>query len=151
MKLTDTQWLLVEPHLPACTASPLGGRPALNRRPILEAILHKLATGRPWYDLPFDSPSYATVYRCYHEWQRAGVLIAILGALSRDLQTRGGLDLTTYFTPDRSGDTLDQLARLIADWRGTWQLNTALIYIGLATHAAARASRRRNRKTSLAR
>ena len=151
MKLTDTQWLLVEPLIPARTVSPRGGRPIFHRRPILDAILHKLATGCPWYDLPFDSPSYATVYRCYHEWQRAGVLLAILGALSRDLQTRGGLDLTTYFTPDRSGDTLEQLARLIADWRGTRQLNTALIYIGLATHAAARASRRRKRKTSLAR
>ena len=83
MKLTDTQWLLVEPLIPARTVSPRGGRPILHRRPILDAILHKLATGCPWYDLPFDSPSYATVYRCYHEWQRAGVLLAILGALSR--------------------------------------------------------------------
>ena len=151
MKLTDTQWLLVEPLIPARTVSPRGGRPILHRRPILDAILHKLATGCPWYDLPFDSPSYATVYRCYHEWQRAGVLIAILGALSRDLQTRGGLDLAAYIAPGQPGDLHAQLARLIADWRGTWQLDTALIYVGLATHAAARAFRRYEKKSRRAR
>jgi len=146
MKLTDTQWFLVESLIPARTVSPKGGRPILHRRPILDAILHKLATGCPWYDLPFDSPSYATVYRLYHEWRRDGVLAEVLRTLSRDLQTRGGLDLSAYFPPEQSGDALDQLARLVVDWRGTWQLNTALIYVGLATRAAARASRTHRRQ-----
>lgn len=145
LKLTDPQWLLVEPLLPTRTVSPRGGRPILHRRPILDAILHKLATGCPWYDLPFGCPPYSTVYRLYHEWRRDGVLAEILRALLHDLQARGGLDLAAYLTPGQSGDALDQFARLRADWRGTWQLNTALIYVGIATRAAARASRRRRR------
>jgi transposase len=147
-RLTDPQWLLVEPLLPTRNISPKGGRPILHRRPILDAILHKLATGCPWYDLPFDSPSFSTVYRCYHDWHRTGVLAAVLQTLRDDLQTRGGLDLAACFPPGPPGEAINQFARLIVDWRGTWQLNTALIYVGLATNAAARASRRQKSKSS---
>jgi transposase len=61
--LSPPQWELFQSVLPA---SPPGrGRPAPNNRFILEAILYKLASGLPWYDLPARYPSHQTAYRRY--------------------------------------------------------------------------------------
>jgi transposase len=61
--LMPPQWELLQSVLPA---SPPGrGRLALDNRLILEAILYKLASGLPWYDLPARYPSHQTAYRRY--------------------------------------------------------------------------------------
>ena len=49
-ELTDEQWALVEPHLPVSNART--GRPASDRRTLLNAIFWILVTGAPWRDLP---------------------------------------------------------------------------------------------------
>jgi len=44
-ELTDEQWALVEPHLPVSKART--GRPASDRRTLLNAIFWILVTGAP--------------------------------------------------------------------------------------------------------
>lgn len=151
MPLTDEQWLLVEPLLQQAESSglPVVGRPPSDSRQALDAVLHKLSTGCPWYDLPFDSLSYQTAYRRYRVWRDAGLLSEILRLLADDLHHRGGLDITQifrnrefYFTCDRGRRTLvypDQ-------WRATWQLDTALVLIGYAVQIATRAVHRSRRR-----
>ena len=59
--LTDEQWELLSPLLPA--AKP-GGRPrTVELREILNAILYVLRTGCAWRMLPHDLPPWQTVYK----------------------------------------------------------------------------------------
>ena len=68
MDLTDQQWQLLQPlfneHYPQPTPRSLevGGRPPIDPRPILDAILWKIRNNAPWYDLPRRYPSYQTAY-----------------------------------------------------------------------------------------
>lgn len=50
---TDEEWCFFEPF--TASASPLGGRPALDHRRLLDAIFWIARTGAPWRDLPADS------------------------------------------------------------------------------------------------
>lgn len=95
MDLTDEQWLLLQPliapHLPA--GNLLGGRPPIDERRVLDGIFWKLRNNAPWYDLPSSYPSHQTCYRRYRQWQRLGLLDAILQALYQDYLDRGGVDI----------------------------------------------------------
>ncbi len=56
--VTDEQWPLIEPHLPA--ARP-GGRPrTTDMRDVLDAIFYILRTGCQWRYLPVDLPPKST-------------------------------------------------------------------------------------------
>ena len=91
MSLTDEQWAFIRPLLPP--PSPASrGRPPVDQRCVLDAILWKVRTSSPWYNLPPGFPSWQTCYRCYHRWHCQGILNAILAALGIDLRDRGGFD-----------------------------------------------------------
>jgi putative transposase len=57
--LTDAQWALVAPHIPAAKS---GGRPrTTDVRAVLDAIIYLLRTGCQWRQLPSDFPPWPTV------------------------------------------------------------------------------------------
>jgi transposase len=141
--LTDEQWLLIQPLLPPPSEF-LRGRPPLDDRLILDAILWKFSTRSPWYDMPESFPSHQTCYRRYLFWQRRSVWNAILAALYEDLCQRGNLD------PQYAVDLgLIQVTKRFGQWdvrshptlEGSWQLSTALIFIGLALQSVNRHAR----------
>ena len=58
--LTDAQWALIAPHIPA--AKP-GGRPRRwPERDLVDAIRYVLRSGGPWRYLPDGYPPWGTVY-----------------------------------------------------------------------------------------
>jgi putative transposase len=69
--LNDTEWSLLEPHIPAIKA---GGRPAkYSRREIVNGILYVLRGGIAWRMMPHDLPAWDTVYAYYNRWRKAGI------------------------------------------------------------------------------
>lgn len=86
--LTDAQWALVEPLLPAPNT---GGRPEKHpRRDIVDAILYVVRTGCAWRQLPFDFPPWQTVYWYFVRWEEAKVTEQMLAVLRRRVRAARG-------------------------------------------------------------
>jgi transposase len=66
--LTDSQWELIEPHIPKQKM----GRPRTRNREILEAILYILSTSCRWEELPQCFPPKMTVFDRFKVWQKEG-------------------------------------------------------------------------------
>jgi transposase len=84
--LTDAQWNLIEPHLPAPKRR---GRPPTPLRPLLNAILYVVKSGCQWRLLPKTFPPWQTVYHRFRQWSRDhtwAALNARLRALVRKAQ-----------------------------------------------------------------
>ena len=90
-ELTDEQWALVEPHLPPPSAARTG-RPARDRRTLLNGIFWILSTGAPWRDLPERFGPWQTVYDHFRRWRQGGVFAAIIEALQVKLDDKGYID-----------------------------------------------------------
>ena len=134
MDLTDPQWHLLQPLIPRPTQDPRG-RPPLDERLILNAILWKLRADAPWYDLPGCYPSHQTCYRRFRQWRRLGVMDEIYRTLYQDLQERGGFDLQQAlheraFIVARKG--LRWVIVVRPDLHDSWQAATALLILRLA-------------------
>ena len=63
--LTDTQWALIRPMLPAPKKR---GRPPTDRRRVLDAILYVLRGGIQWRLMPAEFPPWQTVYHVFRQW-----------------------------------------------------------------------------------
>jgi putative transposase len=82
--VTDAQWALIEPHIPAST----GGRPRkTDMRDVVDAILYILRTGCQWRYLPIDFPPKSTVWRYFDRWRHDGTLDLIHDRLRRKVRT----------------------------------------------------------------
>jgi transposase len=88
--LTDEQWDLVEPFIPLSTATT--GRPANDRRLMLDGIFWILAAGTPWRDLPDCFGPFQSVHRYFSTWRKNGVFAAIVETLQLELDKDGLID-----------------------------------------------------------
>ena len=79
--LTDEQWALIEPLLPAPHWD--GRKEKHPRREIVDAIVYVVRTGRAWRQLPADLPPWQTVYRHFVRWEDQGVTQQIMDVLRR--------------------------------------------------------------------
>ena len=68
--LTDDQWQILRPLLPRPNKL---GRPQIDRRSIIDAILYVVRTGCQWRQLPLDFPKWKTVYTVFWRWRKAGL------------------------------------------------------------------------------
>lgn len=65
--LTDAQWQLLHPHLPAPKRR---GRPRTPLRVVCNAVLYLVKSGCPWRLLPQSFPPWKTVYHHFRQWSR---------------------------------------------------------------------------------
>ena len=63
--LTDVQWAFLRPMLPKPSKL---GRPPIDRRHIIDALLYVTKGGIQWRLLPADFPSWKTVYHIFRQW-----------------------------------------------------------------------------------
>ncbi len=88
--LTDAQWALLEPLLPAPR---IGDRPEKHpRRSILGAILYVVRTGCSWRQVPHDFPPWQTVFWYFKQWRADGTVDRIHDALRDQLRDAAGRD-----------------------------------------------------------
>lgn len=74
-ELTDEQWLVIQPLLPA---SGTKGRPRVDDRRVINGMLYKCKTGIAWRDLPQRYGPWKTVYNRFWRWARNGTLATLV-------------------------------------------------------------------------
>ena len=112
--LTDEEWEQIQSLVPkAKSGRGKRGRPALDRRVLMNAILYAVRGGGAWRLLPGDFPPWQTVYGYFRRWSQDWTWTFIHDAL-RDLlrQSQGRaiaptaaiIDSQTVKTPDQAGE-----------------------------------------------
>jgi transposase len=95
--LTDAQWAVLEPLLPA--GQKQGRPPRRTKRQLIDGIRRRVRTGAPWRDVPARYGPWQTVYGLFRRWQRNGTWRKILAGL------QGRADAAGLITWDVSVDS----------------------------------------------
>jgi len=97
--LSDAQWALLEPLLPAPVPA---GRPrTVDLREVVNAIFYVLTNGCAWHALSHDFPPEGTVRDYFHRWRRTGLWERIHDALRRQVREQVGKE------PEPSAGSID--------------------------------------------
>jgi putative transposase len=101
--LKDNEWALVEAlFCDEPKRSERRGRPRVEARSVVNAVLWVLSTGEGWSKLPGRYPSPPTCRRRFDEWQADGTLAEIvkrLGGNGREISLRGRAAATVAKQP----------------------------------------------------
>ena len=88
--LTDAQWQLLEPLVPAAKA---GGRPArYERREIVNALFYVIKNGCTWRNLPHDLPPWSLVHYYFWHWKQDGTWQTLHDQLRQQMRVKLGRD-----------------------------------------------------------
>lgn len=88
--LTDAEWEILEPLVPAPAPQPTLPPAKYPRREILNAILYVGRTGCQWRMLPHDFPPWESVYGYFYQWRKDGTWQKIRDELRRRVRKRAG-------------------------------------------------------------
>src|SRR6202049_2508796 len=98
--LTDAEWGLIEPHMPAVKR--LGRPRETELRTVLDAILYIARTGCQWRMLPKDFPPFTTVQGYFYDWRDDGLFekinfeLLMRSGISRGPAVSGGCCRRTF-------------------------------------------------------
>ena len=87
MQLTDAQWKNIKGFVLNETKNSGGrGRPSLDERKVMNAILWVLGSGARWKQMPDFYPQYQTCRNYFYLWLRKGAIENTLVVLANDLK-----------------------------------------------------------------
>ena len=86
--VTDTEWELIEPHLPLGASGPI---PDLRNQ--FNAVMWRFRTGSPWRDIPPSYGNWSTIYDRFRAWACQGVFENLMNAVIEVAAARGEVDL----------------------------------------------------------
>ena len=116
--LTDAQWRLIEPLLPA--RKRLGRRRTVDLREVLCAIFYLLRAGCSWRMLPHEFPPWSTAHYYYRRWRLDGVWPQIHDRLHQQARQAVGretspsaaiIDSQSVKTTEKGGNAATMRAR----------------------------------------
>lgn len=141
--LTDAEWSLIEPFMPA--RSPIGRPRATSLRLVVEAILYIASTGCQWRQLPKEFPPYSTVQGYFYGWSRDGTFAAINHTLVMAAREKAGreasptagvIDSQSVKTTESGGPRGYDAGKKIKGRKRHIVTDTAGHLIGLQVHPA---------------
>jgi putative transposase len=123
--LTDGQWQVIAPHLPADQPGRRGRPRIWPLRVIVEAILYLDRTGCPWRYLPDSFPPWPTVYGYFAAWRDDGTLAAVHDALRAQVRAAAGRDTepTAAIIDSQSVRAADTVPRASRGWDNAKKVN----------------------------
>lgn len=92
--LTDEQWAVIEPLIPAPRSGGPGRKREVDMRAVVNTILYLNRTGCQWGYLPHDLPAKSTVFDDFAKWRDDGTWDGILHALRERVRQQEGRDST---------------------------------------------------------
>jgi transposase len=91
-RVPDELWEMIEPILQEHDLPRSTGRPRVNQRAVLDAVVFRLRTGCQWNRMPEEFPDDSTVHRAFQRWVELGVLDQIWAALIEECEELGGVN-----------------------------------------------------------
>lgn len=91
-RVPDDLWEKVEPVLTELDPPKATGRPRIDARAALDAIIYRMRTGCQWNQLPREFPDDSSVHRTFQRWQALGVLERLWQVLVEDCEELDGVD-----------------------------------------------------------
>lgn len=88
----DSLWERMKPLIPPEPPKPKGGRPPIEDRKAMNAILYVLRTGIQWKALPRSLGASSTVHDRFQSWRAAGVFERLWIATLKEFDKQVGLD-----------------------------------------------------------
>jgi transposase len=135
--LSDAEWSLIEPLLPApgwLTAA--GGRPEAHpRREIVNAIRYLVRSGCSWRQLPADFPPWQTVYHHFNRWKADGTTDRLHDGLRAQVRSAAGRDPqpTAAVIDSQSVRGADTVPRASRGWDNAKKVNGRKRHIAVDT------------------
>jgi len=95
--VSDELWAVTEPIVAELDPPKAIGRPRINARAALDAIIFRPRSGCQWNQLPERFPDGRSVHRTFQRWVRAGVFERIWVVLLERCEELGGVDWEPTF------------------------------------------------------
>ena len=133
--LTDAQWQLIAPYLPADQPGRRGRPRIWPVRRIVEAILYLDRTGCAWRYLPADFPPWKTVYGYFAAWRDDGTLTRLHDALRAQVRAAAGRNAepTAAVIDSQSIRAADTVPRASRGWDNAKKVNGRKRHIAVDT------------------
>lgn len=91
-RVPDELWHTIKPILNELDPPARTGRPRIDPRAALDAMIYRMRSGCQWNQLPRDFPDDASVHRTMQRWIVRGVFPLIWAALIEACDELGGVD-----------------------------------------------------------
>src|SRR6201997_307436 len=123
--LTDAQWQVIAPHLPAEVPGRRGRPRVWPRRAIIDAILYVDRAGCPWRYLPDSFPPWPTVYGYFAAWRDDGTLARLHDALRAQVRAAAGRapEPTAAVIDSQSVRAADTVPKATRGWDNAKKVN----------------------------
>ncbi len=89
---SDELWKKIEPILKKHDPPKRTGRPRIDQRAALDAIIFRMRSGCQWNRMPKEFPDDSSVQRTFQRWVKSGVLDLIWAALIDECRQLGGVE-----------------------------------------------------------
>lgn len=91
-RVPDALWAQIQPILATADPPARTGRPRIDQRAALDALIFRLRTGCQWNQLPREFPDDSSVHRTFQRWVARGIFDRLWATLIEACDELGGVD-----------------------------------------------------------